>query len=47
MCGISTEDEVDTAVFGKKRYTILGRGGREWLANAKKQFPENTEDIDK
>ena len=41
------DDEFDVAVFGDKRYSLLGAGRKRWIENAKKQFPDNTDDVDR
>ncbi|KAF0301505.1 putative all-trans-retinol 13,14-reductase [Amphibalanus amphitrite] len=41
------DDEFDTAVFGDKRYSVLGGGRKRWIENIKKQFPDNIDDVDR
>jgi len=41
------DEEFDTAVFGDKRYSVLGGGRKRWIENIKKQFPDNIDDVDR
>ncbi|XP_037093628.1 all-trans-retinol 13,14-reductase-like [Pollicipes pollicipes] len=40
------DDEFDTAVFGDKRYSLVS-GRRRWLEHVKKQFPDDTDAVDR
>ena len=46
-CVSAADEEFDTAVFGDKRYSVLGGGKKRWVENIKRQFPDNTDDVDR